>query len=98
MPLSEAQRKAQYNWQKKGTVMIAARLQRKADADIIAFLADKPNATIIKAALREYMKNHSSASSASSEVQPTPEEKKVDYSALFEDEDDPFDGLFDEDE
>ena len=98
MPLSEAQRKAQYNWQKKGTVMIAARLQRKADADIIAFLEDKPNATIIKAALREYMENHSSVSSASSEVQPTPEEKKVDYSALFEDDDDPFDGLFDEDE
>ncbi len=95
MPLSEAQRKAQYNWQKKGTVMIAARLQRKADADIIAFLEDKPNATIIKAALREYMENHSSASS---EAQPTSEEKKVDYSALFEDEDDPFDGLFDEDE
>ena len=65
MPLSEAQRKAQYAWQKKGTVMIAARLQRKADADIIAFLEDKPNATIIKEALREYMDNHSSASSAS---------------------------------
>ena len=95
MPLSEAQRKAQYNWQKKGTVMIAARLQRKADADIIAFLEDKPNATIIKAALREYMKNHSSVSSV---AQPTTEEKKVDYSALFEDEDDPFDGLFGEDE
>lgn len=80
MPLSEAQRKAQYNWQKKGTVMIAARLQRKADADIIAFLEDKPNATIIKAALREYMKNHSSASSASSaisEAQPTGEQAKT---------------------
>ena len=78
MPLSEAQRKAQYNWQKKGTVMIAARLQRKADADIIAFLEDKPNATIIKAALREYMKNHSSASSASSEAQPAEEEEDDD--------------------
>ena len=88
MPLSDAQRKAQYNWQKKGTVMIAARLQRKADADIIAFLEDKPNATIIKAALREYMKNHSSVSSASSEAQPAEEDKlKVDYSWFFEDED-----------
>lgn len=67
MPLSEAQRKAQYNWQKKGTVMIAARLQRKADADIIAFLEDKPNATIIKAALREYMENHSSAAQPAGE-------------------------------
>ena len=74
MPLSDAQRKAQYNWQKKGTVMIAARLQRKADADIIAFLEDKPNATIIKAALREYMENHPSASSAS---QPTGEQAKT---------------------
>ena len=72
MPLSEAQRKAQYNWQKKGTVMIAARLQRKADADIIAFLEDKPNATIIKAAIREYMKNHSSA------AQPAEEEEDDD--------------------
>ena len=43
--------------------MIAARLQRKADADIIAYLEDKPNATIIKAALREYMKAHSSEES-----------------------------------
>ena len=41
MPLSDAQRKAQYNWQKKGTVMIAARLQRKADADIIAITGHK---------------------------------------------------------
>lgn len=80
MPLSEAQRKAQYAWQKKGTVMIAARLQRKADADIIAFLEDKPNATIIKESLREYMENHSSASSASSaisEAQPTGEQAKT---------------------
>lgn len=61
MALSESQRKAQYNWQKKGTVLIAARLQRKADADIVEYLEDKPNATIIKAALREYMANHPSA-------------------------------------
>ena len=77
MPLSDAQRKAQYAWQKKGTVMIAARLQRKADADIIAFLEDKPNATIIKEALREYMENHSSASSASSATQPVGEQAKT---------------------
>ena len=82
MSLSEAQRKAQYAWQKKGTVMIAARLQRKADADIIEYLEDKPNATIIKAAIREYMANHSSAPSA---AQPT-EEEEEDYSWLFEDE------------
>ena len=82
MSLSEAQRKAQYAWQKKGTVMIAARLQRKADADIIEYLEDKPNATIIKAAIREYIANHSSAPSAD---QPTAEEEE-DYSWLFEDE------------
>ena len=79
MSLTEAQRKAQYAWQKKGTVMIAARLQRKADADIIEYLEDKPNATIIKAAIREYMVNHSSA------AQPTVEEED-DYSWLFEEE------------
>ena len=79
MSLSEAQRKAQYAWQKKGTVMIAARLQRKADADIIEYLEDKPNATIIKAAIREYIKNHSSA------AQPA-EGEEEDYSWLFEDE------------
>ena len=76
MSLTEAQRKAQYAWQKKGTVMIAARLQRKADADIIEYLEDKPNATIIKAAIREYIKNHSSA------AQPTEEE----IERVFEDE------------
>ena len=79
MSLTEAQRKAQYAWQKKGTVMIAARLQRKADADIIEYLEDKPNATIIKAAIREYIKNHSSA------AQPA-EEEEEDYSWLFEEE------------
>ena len=75
MSLTEAQRKAQYAWQKKGTVMIAARLQRKADADIIEYLEDKPNATIIKAAIREYIKNHASA------VQPTAEEEVENISA-----------------
>ena len=79
MSLTEAQRKAQYAWQKKGTVMIAARLQRKADADIIEYLEDKPNATIIKAVIREYMVNHSSA------AQPA-EGEEEDYSWLFEDE------------
>ena len=52
--------------------MIAARLQRKADADIIAFLEDKPNATIIKAAIKEYIANHTSA------AQPAEEEEDDD--------------------
>ena len=71
MTLSDSQRKAQYNWQKKGTVIVAARLQRKADADIVEYLEDKPNATIIKAALREYMANHKDDPSA---AQPAGEE------------------------
>lgn len=58
MTLTEAQRRAQYKWQKKATVMISVRLQRGSDADIIAYLDGEAKQTIIKLALREYMKNH----------------------------------------
>jgi len=51
---SEAKRK----WQKENTVFIGVKLQKSTDADILAFLQDKPNQTTIKLALREYMKNH----------------------------------------
>ena len=51
---SEAKRK----WQKENTVFIGVKLQKSTDADILAFLQDKPNQTTIKIALREYMKNH----------------------------------------
>ena len=71
MPDSPAKKK----WLKDNSKAISFRLMLKGDADIIAFLEDKPNATIIKAALREYMKNHSSVSSASSEAQPAEEEE-----------------------
>ena len=58
MTLTPAQRKAQAKWQKKATVMIGMRLQRSTDADIIAYLDGESKQTIIKLALREYMKNH----------------------------------------
>ena len=58
MTLTEAQRRAQYKWQKKATVMISVRLQRGSDADIIAYLDGEARQTIIKLALREYMNNH----------------------------------------
>ena len=51
---SEAKRK----WQKENTVFIGVKLQKSTDADILAFLQDKPNQTTIKLALREYMENH----------------------------------------
>lgn len=58
MPLTDAQRRAQAKWQKNNTTIIAARLQHGADKDILQFLEGKSNATIIKAAIREYMQNH----------------------------------------
>lgn len=61
MTLTPAQRKAQAKWQKSNTTMVAIRLQNSTDADIIEFLDGKQKQTIIKAALREYMKNHEEA-------------------------------------
>lgn len=58
MTMTEAQRKAQYKWQKKGTVMISMRLQRGSDADILEYLEGEAKQTIIKKAMREYMANH----------------------------------------
>ena len=58
MTMSEAQRKAQYKWQKKGTVMVSIRLQRGSDADILAYLEGEAKQTVIKKAMREYMANH----------------------------------------
>ena len=81
MPDSPAKKK----WLKDNSKAISFRLMLKGDADIIKFLEDVPTATTIKAALREYMKNHAQAPSA---AQPAEEEKpKVDYSWFFEDED-----------
>ena len=77
---SEAKRK----WQKENTVFIGVKLQKSTDADILQFLEGKQRQTVIKSALREYIQNHQPAT----EAQPAEEEKPaVDYSWLFEDED-----------
>jgi len=62
-------------WAKENTVVYSLRFQKSTDADIIEYLADKPKQTTIKTALREYIKNHSSA------VQPTAEEEVENISA-----------------
>lgn len=51
---SEAKRK----WQKENTVFIGIKLQKSTDKDILQFLEGKQKQTIIKAALKEYIKNH----------------------------------------
>lgn len=58
MTLTPAQRRAQAKWQKKATVMMAIRLQRSTDADIIEYLEGQSKQTVIKKALREYIANH----------------------------------------
>ena len=45
-------------WQKENTVMVAMRLQKSTDADILQFLDGKQKQTVIKLALREYIENH----------------------------------------
>lgn len=45
-------------WMRENTKRISLRFQKSTDADIIQFLEDKPPQATIKAALREYMKNH----------------------------------------
>lgn len=54
MPESEARKK----WQKENTVFIGVKLQKSTDKDILDFLSDKQNQTVIKIALREYIANH----------------------------------------
>ena len=54
MPESEAKKR----WMKENTKIINAKLTINQDSDIIEYLKDKPTATIIKAAIREYMQNH----------------------------------------
>ena len=65
MTLTDAQRKAQYKWQKKATVMISVRLQKGSDADILEYLQGEARQTVIKKALREYMQNHPKEKSGS---------------------------------
>lgn len=54
MPDSEAKKA----WMRANTVMAAVKLNRNTDKDIIDFFGDKISASVIKAALREYIKNH----------------------------------------
>lgn len=54
MPDSEAKKK----WIRENSTIISIKYMNRSDADILDFLEGKPKATIIKAALREYMKNH----------------------------------------
>ena len=54
MPDSEAKKR----WMKENSKIISFKVMLKGDKDIIDFLRDKPTATTIKLALREYMKNH----------------------------------------
>jgi len=56
----DKQKKYQRNaeWDKKNAIMTSVKLLRSTDADILQFLDGKQKQTIIKKALREYMKNH----------------------------------------
>lgn len=51
MPDSEAKRE----WIKKNSTLVTAKLMRKGDDDIIAYLEGKKNSTVIKKALRLLM-------------------------------------------
>ena len=76
-----ADSEAKKQWMRKNTVQATVKLNKRTDADIIQYFGEKIPAATIKDALREYIKNHSSA------TQPAAEEKKQpDYSWLFEDE------------
>ena len=45
-------------WDKENVLFVTTKLFANTDKDILEFLKDKPRATIIKKALREYMENH----------------------------------------
>ena len=54
MPESEAKK----NWMRENTKVISIKMMNKSDHDLLEYLSDKPMATVIKAALREYIENH----------------------------------------
>ena len=45
-------------WDKENVLFVTTKLFANTDKDILEFLKDKPRATTIKLALREYMANH----------------------------------------
>ena len=49
---------AKKEWMKANTTMVTVKMTNKGDADLLRYLDGKTKATVIKAALREYMKNH----------------------------------------
>lgn len=53
-----AESEAYKKWSREKTVMISVRLQKSTDAEILSYLEGKPKQTTIKAALKEYIKNH----------------------------------------
>ena len=54
MPDSASKKK----WDKENVVLVTAKLFRSTDSEVIEFLDGKPASTVIKVALREYVKNH----------------------------------------
>lgn len=54
----ETRNKQKAAWDKENTTMIAIKLQNNTDAEILAYLAGEKRQTIIKTALKEYIKNH----------------------------------------
>lgn len=54
-----AEPKSQKRWMKENSKMVTVKLMNKGDADLIAYLDGKAKATVIKAALREYIQNYS---------------------------------------
>lgn len=53
-----AESEAYKKWSREKTVMVTMRLQKSTDSDILAFLEGKQKQTVIKQALREYIRNH----------------------------------------
>lgn len=53
-PESEAKKA----WMRDNTTMVSVKMVNKSDADILEYLQGEAKATIIKAALREYMERH----------------------------------------
>ena len=49
---------AKKEWMKANTTMVTVKMTNKGDADLLRYLNGKAKATVIKAALREYMEHH----------------------------------------
>ena len=65
---------AQTKWLKANSTVITIRLMNNSDADLLNYIEDKPTATVFKAALREYMKNHEGEAFVPPERAPTQKE------------------------